>query len=428
MKRPNVTVDEYDGLTALLLATDADGLRPVFGMPAVRRLVIILRRAGIERIHIIGLTRPLVPVIGDLLTPEAFHPMDNPALLEKLSQEPAFHENDRLLALRADLVVDGDLLGRMATAAAKARFLFMPAKGGASFDGIYVTAKSDVLNVLQTLWHPASDRLPPVNRYSSVQGFAGLPCRAAGQGEGKISPEAALVRALGRHTEADDGFMARHVDRRVSRFFSSRLSHGPVSPNQITIAGMSIGLLGAFCLALPGYWSRLLGAFLFVLCVVIDGVDGEVARLKLMETTFGHRLDIVTDNIVHVAVFAGIAIGLYHQTGNRLYIHALMFLIGGFALAAVTVYYCILRRTSGGIRQPSRSLRLMALMANRDFAYLVLFFAALNRIDWFFLATAAGVYIFTALLLTLGLLEIRQARRQLSAIDEYANKHDDGLS
>jgi phosphatidylglycerophosphate synthase len=396
-------------VSAILLAPDADGLRPVYRMPAVRRLVILLRRAGIRRIHIIGCTGPFVPVLSDLLAAEFFHPVEESTSLEKLLKGPPFDANGVFLAMRGDLVLDGDSVQNIAMEAGKGQPLFMPGESGVRADGLYAAGSKDIVQVLQTLWSPESYPFPPVSGHRMIQGPPGLPCRAGAEAQAGSCPEAGLVRSLGRQTEADDGFMARHVDRRISRFFSSRLAHTVISPNQITIAGMTIGLAGAFFLSLPGYWAEVFGALLFVFCVVVDGVDGEVARLKLMETPFGHTLDIVTDNIVNVAVFLCIAVGLYRHTGNPLYMHALLFLMGGFALAAVAVYCCILKRSPGEIRQSSRSFRVMALMANRDFAYLVLLFAAFHRIDWFLLAASAGTYLFAALLFVLRLVEFRPA-------------------
>ena len=82
-------------------------------------------------------------------------------------------------------------------------------------------------------------------------------------------------------------------------------------------------MAGALLLSWSGYWPHLIGALLFLLCIIVDGVDGEVARLKLQETRFGHLLDVVTDNFVHLAIFARIALGLYHDSGDPVYIRLL---------------------------------------------------------------------------------------------------------
>ena len=44
-----------------------------------------------------------------------------------------------------------------------------------------------------------------------------------------------------------------------------------------------------------GYWSTLLGAFLCLFASIMDGCDGEVARLKLPESDFGCWLETMCD-------------------------------------------------------------------------------------------------------------------------------------
>lgn len=396
-------------ITSILLAPDANELRPVYRMPAVRRLVILLRRAGIQRIHLVGATDTLVPVLADLLPAEAFHQAESRFPAIEWLLEAVGPPNDLFLALRADLVVDEDSVLRLLTAAGTHRCVYMPSKGGTLSDGLYLTGAAGLASILNLLRsaEPLSRGLPP--DIPVIYGRDGLPCRAGKDARGKNPSEARLLRSLALKTAADDGFMARHVDRRISRFFSSRLARSAAKPNQITLAGMTIGLLGAFFLSLPGYGFRLTGALLFLFCVIIDGVDGEVARLKLMETDFGHKLDIITDNIVHVAVFAGIALGLYNRSADPFYLLALLVLVVGFALCAVTVYYCILKQKTEAAGRSSLRLRVMALLSNRDFAYLVVLFAAVDRMGWFLVATAAGTYFFALLLWVFHFLERRPA-------------------
>ena len=138
----------------------------------------------------------------------------------------------------------------------------------------------------------------------------------------------------------------------------------------------------------------LIGSLLFVICVIVDGVDGEVARLRLKESTFGHYLDIVTDNIVHAAIFAGIAFGLYHDTGNAGYLCFLWVLMGGFVLCIIAVYQCILRLDPDTLNRSPRTLRIMTLASNRDFAYLVFALAVIGRLNWFLMGAAVGSYVF----------------------------------
>ncbi len=213
--------------------------------------------------------------------------------------------------------------------------------------------------------------------------------------------EACLVAALTAATQGSDGLLARWVDRPLSRLLSPRLSALGVAPNAVTLAGSTIGCLGALLLAQAGYWPHLWGALLFLAAVVLDGVDGEVARLTLRETRFGHYLDIITDNVVHVAVFCGIALGLNRTAPDARHLYALALLLVGFSLSALAAYLVLERR--GRERQRGAPLmeRLIASLNSRDFAYLVVLLAFLDRLAWFLWGAAVGTYVFAGSLFLL---------------------------
>ena len=67
----------------------------------------------------------------------------------------------------------------------------------------------------------------------------------------------------------------------------------------------------------------MIGAVLSVWASILDGCDGEVARLKLEASDFGCWLETVCDYLYYLSIFAGISIGLARSTGN------LAFLIWG---------------------------------------------------------------------------------------------------
>ena len=77
---------------------------------------------------------------------------------------------------------------------------------------------------------------------------------------------------------------------------------------------------------------------MFLVSVTFDGVDGELARLKMAESRWGARLDVMTDNLVHVAIFAGIMTGCYRASGSRAYFYLLAHSAGGFGLCALTTW------------------------------------------------------------------------------------------
>lgn len=381
--------------TALIIASDDNGVQPVFTVPNVRRLVLLATRLGFNNIHVIGRIDPVIPIVSDLLPAGSFHSAEKLSQLNDIVQQIQLDGQARVLVLKADVVIDRLSLAEFLKTDQSLPIARMKLSSNGDPDGIYLTYPNNLVQIVEALWSPAvadaQSFLRDVNDFCSHDG---LP-RFVGQGENDARRcEEKLIGVLAAHTAQTDGFMARHFDRRISQFFSKRLVQTNIKPNQVTLIGVSIGLTAAFLLSLSSYWAHLLGALLFVFCVIVDGVDGEVARLKLMESRFGHYLDITTDNLVHVAVFVGIAFGLYHGTGNRLYIWALWFLLGGFVICSLAVYQCIKRVDPEAFKQSPRLVRLMKMLSNRDFAYLILLLALIDHLEWFLLGAAAGTYLF----------------------------------
>src|ERR1051325_1472117 len=115
-----------------------------------------------------------------------------------------------------------------------------------------------------------------------------------------------------------EGFVDRFFNRKVSRWFTRMFLVAGFSPNAITVVASLIGLAAAAAFGVGTYSAGIIAALLFQLAAIIDCCDGEVARLTFTESPFGAWLDIAMDNIVHMAIFAGIAVGSYlHLAGNE---------------------------------------------------------------------------------------------------------------
>lgn len=396
--------------TAVILAPDKNGKQTIFGIPAVRRLVILAKRLGIADIHLFGAVDAFVPMLSDLIPPESFHPVGSPDVLGHAAESPGFAHGEKVLLLKAGHVTDGYSLARFLEAGKdkNAAVCFTQAEGGRGGDGFYLADPPHVFSILRFLWSPEEHEPAISQRIETLGGVTGLPYTMRGSSKDAEVAEAKLVSALSAQTKADDGFIARYFDRKISQFISKKVSHTHILPNQITLIGMTIGLIGALFLSMGGYWPQLVGALLFVSCVIVDGVDGEVARLKLKESTFGHYLDVVTDNIVHAAIFVGIAYGLYHNTGNEVYLKALWFLLGGFGFCIIAVYQCILRRSPDELARSPRIVRMMALLSNRDFAYLIAALAIFGRLDFFLIGSSIGSYLFAVALWAVSFQERRK--------------------
>jgi 1L-myo-inositol 1-phosphate cytidylyltransferase / CDP-L-myo-inositol myo-inositolphosphotransferase len=202
-----------------------------------------------------------------------------------------------------------------------------------------------------------------------------------------------LYRSLIKQNE---GFMSRHVERRISMAVTRLLVDTSVTPNMMTIVSVAIGLAGAVCfLSATPPW-QLAGALLFLAHSILDGCDGELARLKFLESRYGAVLDFWGDNIVHFAVFSAIAIGWARHTDS-----VWPLVVGGVAVAAAggTAAFMFKRFAEDRATTGTWAARLIGAMSHRDFIYIVVLLSAFGRAHWFLIATAIGTPLFLALAL-----------------------------
>jgi phosphatidylglycerophosphate synthase len=163
-----------------------------------------------------------------------------------------------------------------------------------------------------------------------------------------------------------------------------------IKPNHITLASGLIGVCGALFLAQPATSSQVLGSLLFLLSTIIDGCDGELARLTFQESEFGAKLDVTMDNVVHAVLFPAIALGQYRQHQASLYLLLGALALGGVAISMLVFLPHVLRPQT----TQSTNTRLHESLASRDFAYLLPILAAFQKLPWFLWATAIGTYVF----------------------------------
>lgn len=140
-----------------------------------------------------------------------------------------------------------------------------------------------------------------------------------------------------------DGFFSRVLYRPFSLKLTKRLLDTSISGNHITLATMVLGLISAALIGVGNYWTVLLGALLFQGVSILDGSDGELARIKLQDTQRGRWLDTITDTVTYMALLVGIMIGYYNQkeSSHILFLGILAILEAGFA---INLIYGHLRR------------------------------------------------------------------------------------
>lgn len=206
-----------------------------------------------------------------------------------------------------------------------------------------------------------------------------------------------------------DGIFAR-TNRRISIPISRQIIPYPITPNMVSIFTLAVSLASGVFLALGGYWNMLTGAALGWLSSVLDGCDGEVARLKLQESAFGCWLETMCDNLYYVFTFTGLTIGLVRSTGNRTYLLWGGLLLFGALASFLTTGLQRQQLASGRPEQylavwhkkadSRRSNPFLYLGRHTEFIirrcfipYLFLFFALFHIMNWLLIGAAGGANI-----------------------------------
>lgn len=120
-----------------------------------------------------------------------------------------------------------------------------------------------------------------------------------------------IVRDL---VKPSDGIVSRYLNRPIStRISSGLLQFRAVRPIHATAVAALTASLMFGCLISGSYFGLIVGAILFQVASVIDGVDGEIARATFRTTARGATLDSLTDAATNLAFLMGLGIGLAQQ-------------------------------------------------------------------------------------------------------------------
>ncbi len=128
-----------------------------------------------------------------------------------------------------------------------------------------------------------------------------------------------------------DGPVSRYLNRPISTRISKYLVKTSINPNSISVFSFFTSMLGAFFFFLGGYVNLVIGGILAQFSSIIDGSDGEVARLKFQGTEFGGWFDAVLDRYADAFLLFGLTYYAYQANTNFLYITiGFLAIIGAF--------------------------------------------------------------------------------------------------
>jgi 1L-myo-inositol 1-phosphate cytidylyltransferase / CDP-L-myo-inositol myo-inositolphosphotransferase len=365
----------------------------ILGLSLIQRTALAAHRAGYAHVFLLGGDDRNAPGIAAVA--------DWTSLAAGLSLAPPAS----LVVAPAAILAEGDWLERLASARIE------PAGWGTIPNRIMMLPAASVPDAVDAL-----DRGSAARRLSEVEARLvsrfGPPARILAAIDPMIvgtpadvgAAERRLLRSLVKGT---DGFMARHVERPISLQISRRLAGTVITPNQMSLISVVVGICGGPFFLSSRPLMQTIGALLFLAHSILDGCDGELARLKFQQSRWGGVLDFWGDNIVHTVIFGCMGIGWSLAAGALWPLWLGAGAVLGTLGSAGFVYWRLMRSKEGGDTlftsvsdAPERPLtRLLDSASRRDFIYLVILLALFGRSNWFLVMAGIGAPIYFFLVL-----------------------------
>ena len=365
---------------AVLVCDARTGSLEIAGLALIDRLVVTAHRAGCAPIFVVGETAPALTRAKELGI--------------QISDAPDLADNAVAAALCRRASGRPDTAGRL-------QEFYDPAL---LIEGSVFVEVGDLENVIAQ-----------GGQLVSAEGTV-LPIRMTVEQPKPVlaGPTAMLVRDAATAREAEgrlwtsltssaDGLVDRFFNRPVGRPLSKLLVRTSISPNQVSVVSILIGLAAAWFFANGNFIT---GALVFQLCAIIDCVDGDLARALFKQSRLGKWLDLGGDQVVHFSVFAGIGIGV-----GRLDQSVPALALGASSALGVLLCFAVIVRA---LRQPAAQRgpllnKLLNATANRDFSILLLALALFGRMDLFLWMAGIGIHLFWIALLALQCVRVAPA-------------------
>ncbi|MBN1653519.1 MAG: CDP-alcohol phosphatidyltransferase family protein [Deltaproteobacteria bacterium] len=153
---------------------------------------------------------------------------------------------------------------------------------------------------------------------------------------------------LASMVKPSDGPVSRHFNRRISLTLTRLLVRLGVTPNQVTVIVALLGLAAAWLATYPTWLYQLAGAAFFQLHSIIDGCDGEIARLTRRFGKYGSFIDSAVDDLSNVGFFVALSIGVARALDVSWPLVTAGVTVFGYAGTAAIQYWFVNRATGRG--------------------------------------------------------------------------------
>lgn len=184
--------------------------------------------------------------------------------------------------------------------------------------------------------------------------------------------------------KSNDGPVSRYINRPLSVRISRRLVNHRITPNQISLFSFLCSVLAAGLFACDGYLALLLGGIIAQFASVVDGCDGEVARLTYQSSPYGGWFDAVLDRYADAFLLFGLMWHVYtDRTDGLILLIGFLAIIGSFMLSYTADKHDSLMR--------DRINRGRGLRMGRDIRVFLIFLGAIFNQAYLTLVVIAAV-------------------------------------
>lgn len=405
-------------------------LYPIFGVPLLARTLFTLQEAGATRAYVVigyegGRVRAEIDAIERLTLP--VHWIDN----------PRWEEPNGVSVLAGRPFLDGPFLLTMSDHVFQAEIAERLLLRHGEVDGLLLAVDRDIdaihdLDDATKVRLGARERIADIGKelerydaldtgiflatpalFEALEAAGPSPSLSKGVAELATTDRAGTVdvtgltwqdvdtpedvgaaerKLLARWPKPTDGPISRLINRPLSTRVTKMLAPLGVTPNQVSVVTLVMGLVAGVSAAVGGYGGWLGAGLLFQVASILDGTDGELAALTYRKTPLGAWVDTVCDNITYVAFLGGLIFGtyragfpiVYYGLGIVGFVSTLlslaninMYLVRAGTGSALTVQY---HYQEGDDREPSILQRLWQFMhyfGKRDLIAFIAFALAL---------------------------------------------------
>jgi hypothetical protein len=127
----------------------------------------------------------------------------------------------------------------------------------------------------------------------------------------------AIAEIYQKTRKVPDLFWNTYVCRPPAAIVVYALRNTRVTPNQVTLGAFALAAVSAaLIVTLPGHLGLIAAIVVFELSYVLDCADGMLARLRNVQSTPGHLLDFLMDEIKAFLILGAVAVRLWREHGD----------------------------------------------------------------------------------------------------------------